>query len=112
MKKIKGDEPNEVQYIYTWQYHKEILCIITFISKKQKCHVFLFNFSFFLLQNWRTGEQSRSSKGQGCVWYQWEGRDGGRESSRRVNMSKCCVHMYVNGKIYLLKLFQEWGEGR
>jgi hypothetical protein len=36
-----------LQYIYTWNYHKETHCVATCISKKQKYHGFHFIFSLF-----------------------------------------------------------------
>jgi hypothetical protein len=59
-------------------------------EKRQKCHYF--SSSFFLIQNWRTGEQSRSC--WGWEWYQWEGRrDGERE--KEGEYSAKTVHTYM-----------------
>jgi hypothetical protein len=63
--------------------------------KQAKCHFFLF------LQNQRTGGWNRSCVGVGISTSgrgRWWGKGVGGEYG-------------VNGKIYLLKLFQEWGEG-
>jgi hypothetical protein len=54
MKKIKGDEPNEVQYIYTWQYHKEILCKLPLSQKNKTVMFFFLTFLFFF---YKIGEQ-------------------------------------------------------
>jgi hypothetical protein len=66
MKKIKGDKLIGV-IIHT---HMEIsqgnsLCGLLYL--KQKCHVFHFVFSFFLLQNQRMGRRNKSCPGEGLV---------------------------------------------
>jgi hypothetical protein len=60
MQIIRGDKPTEgITHIYM-EIPQENSCI----SSKQKCHIFLFMFSFSLLKNWITGGQNRSCPGE------------------------------------------------
>jgi hypothetical protein len=65
-------------YIYAWKQHRETPCVAHFISNKQKCHVFLF--IFYLLQNWKTGEQEGGTDSVGGV--------EGVATSRRGEMAR------------------------
>jgi hypothetical protein len=75
-----------LQYIYTWKYNKETLCVAIFTPKKQKCHYFLFFF-------YKIGEQkSRTGPAKGrCI--SERGKVVGK-GYRRVNMVEMlCTHV-------------------
>jgi hypothetical protein len=63
--------------IHAWKQHKEILCVVIFISNHQKCHVSHFVFYDFSSTNQRIGGQHRfcpeGGGGDGDGGYQWEG---------------------------------------
>jgi hypothetical protein len=86
-------------YIYTWKYYKETSCVSSFISNKQKFHIFLFS---------STKLENRSCPSGG--WHQWEGGGSGK-GYRRVNTVKKCVYMYVNVKMIPTETFPGKGEG-
>jgi hypothetical protein len=88
MKKIRGDKSIRLSYIYTWKYHKETLCVVTFISNKKNV-IFFFFFS--------TKSESRRAKpvlprgGSGTSRIAGEVVGIGR---RRMNkMQKMCTHV-------------------
>jgi hypothetical protein len=75
MKKMRGDTPSRVKInIYTWKCHKKTPCLATFISNKQKYHVF--SFIFYLFSSTKS-EECRTGPAGG--WYQWQRRDGGEK---------------------------------
>jgi hypothetical protein len=74
MKKIREMRQSVLKYINTWKYLQET----PFISKKQKCHVFLF--PFFL---YKIGEQ-KGGRGLGRGVGTTEGE--GYKGSRRVSV--------------------------
>jgi hypothetical protein len=78
MKKIRGDKPIGD----TWKYNKETSYVATLSKAKMLCFSFSL-FSFFLLQNCRTGRQNKSCQG-GEGWHKWDGRGVGK-GGRRVN---------------------------
>jgi hypothetical protein len=53
-----------------WKYHKETPYIATFISYKQKCHVFLTIFSLFSSR--KSEESGRTPVWGGCYSGRWQ----------------------------------------
>jgi hypothetical protein len=80
MKKNRGDEPIGVIIHIHMEISQGNSLVVTFISNKQKCHLFLF-FFFILLQNKRTGGWNRSYC-WGEVQWAW---GGGRKEGKRLN---------------------------
>jgi hypothetical protein len=74
--------------------HKETAYVATFVSNKQKCHIFPFVFSLFFstkLEN-RMEEQILPR----CMWerwYQWEGEKVGKGVRRVKTAQKMCTHV-------------------
>jgi hypothetical protein len=90
---MEGMNQFGIQYIYTWKYHNETLCID------------ILKMSFFK----NGGQEGKTDPVSG---YQWEGegyKERVQEGEYVGNTMYTCME---NGKMDLLKLFEEWRRGR
>jgi hypothetical protein len=92
MKKIRGNKPIRV-IIHMHMEISQDICVATFISDKQKYHVFLCIIALFSSKKSenRKAEQVLTRAGNG---HQWEGQREGKGSRRGNMLQKMCTHAF------------------